>query len=368
MKVLSLLRELSPGRLRMRYKRTFGHGLTTAYYRDIVRWRILSTRPVAETTDNRCEVHAVTSRNDWLNLIWTLKTFYFYSERRYALCIHDDGTLAPKQLNHLRRHFPAARVIKRADADRTVAPLLADLPRSQAFRATNPLALKVFDTTAYLRSERMLLLDCDLLFFAAPTEVLRRVDDPTYSRNSFNSDWANGYSVGPEKVQERTGVILADRVNSGLGLVHKSSLDFGTFEEFLAIPGIMSHNWRIEQTLIALYSSRHGYEPLPGEYTVRLGPDDPAPPSAPLHQPDPPRDVFRRDSSAGWWRLWQPCEPRDEWIRRGCAETPDMSDTMNIALVAPDFPPEIGGMQTYSATRTGVGPPWSSGHGIHQGR
>jgi hypothetical protein len=32
-----------------------------------------------------CKLH--TSKNDWLNLVWTLKSFYISSGRRYALCI-----------------------------------------------------------------------------------------------------------------------------------------------------------------------------------------------------------------------------------------------------------------------------------------
>lgn len=265
-----------PGRLLLRYKQVFGNGWRAAYYQRIVSPRILGTPPVTGTVDSHCEVHAVTSGRDWLNLIWTLKTFYHYSRRHYALCIHDDGTLTSKELAALRGHFPQARVIVRAEADRVLAPVLADKPRSRAFRASNPLALKVFDTAAYLRSDRMLLLDCDLLFFRAPAELLRRVDDTSYRCNSFNADWANGYSVDPDTVRGHLDFTLAARVNSGLGLVHRKSLDLTAIETYLALPDILSHHWRVEQTLIALASSRHGYEPLPPEYDVRLGPDDPS--------------------------------------------------------------------------------------------
>jgi len=42
-------------------------------------------------------------------------------------------------------------------------------------------------------------------------------------------------------------------------------------EEFLGLPGIQDgHFWRIEQTIYALCSSRHGVELLPDEYTVYL--------------------------------------------------------------------------------------------------
>ncbi len=42
-------------------------------------------------------------------------------------------------------------------------------------------------------------------------------------------------------------------------------------EEFLQLPDLRNgHFWRVEQTLYALCSSRHGVELLPGEYTVSL--------------------------------------------------------------------------------------------------
>lgn len=272
---MSLLRELRPGRLYWRYKQRFGHGLLAAYYRDVVRWRILSTPPTTDTVDSRCEVHAVTSKSDWINLVWTLKSFYRFSDRRYSLCIHDDGTLSAKELQHLREHFPAARIIERSAADRVLAPLLADFPRSQALRASNPLSLKVFDTTAYLQSERMLLIDCDLLFFAAPTELLRRIDNEEYKLNCFNRDWGSGFSVTVETIEKHIGIRTVDRISTGLGLVHRSALDLAEFEKYLGIPGILSHPWRIEQTSLAIAFSRFGYEHLPEEYDVTLGPDDP---------------------------------------------------------------------------------------------
>src|SRR3954469_21217521 len=160
---------LTPGAIRLRFNQKFGHGLTVAWYRDVVRPRILSTPPVEDTTDRRCEIHALTSKNDWLNLIWTLKSFYAASGRRYALCIHEDGTLDSVALSSLQRHFPTARIIRRQEADQRLAHELREFPRSAQFRNVNLLSLKVFDFIAYLQADRMVLFDSDLLFFDEPT-------------------------------------------------------------------------------------------------------------------------------------------------------------------------------------------------------
>jgi hypothetical protein len=263
----------SPGALWLRLNEKFGHGLRVAWYRDIVRPRILATAPIENTADPRCEIHVLTSKQDWLNLVWTLKSFYVASGRRYALCIHEDGSLDDTELSALQRQFPAARIIRRSEADARLDKILRGYPRSLTFRSTNLLAPKIFDFIAFLESDRMALFDSDLLFFAKPTTYLERVDDPSYRCNTFNADYDTSYTVEPDAVRPRIGHDLLPRVNTGLGLLHRDSIRWDWTEEFLALPGILTGNfWRIEQTLFALCSSRYGVELLPDEYTLSLEP------------------------------------------------------------------------------------------------
>jgi hypothetical protein len=237
----------------------------------VVRPRILSTSPILDTTDKRCEIHVLTSKEDWLNLVWTLKSFYVASNRRYSLCIHEDGSLKAAECAVLREHFPAARIIRRDEADAKVVEALHDFPRSLQFRNGNLLAPKLFDFAIFLRSDRMALFDSDLLFFAEPKIYLQRIEDPSYRRNTFNADFGHAYTVDPDAVRPLIGHDLQRLVNSGLGLVHRGSIRWDWTEEFLALPGILAgHFWRIEQTLFALCSSRYGVELLPEEYTLRL--------------------------------------------------------------------------------------------------
>lgn len=261
---------VSIGKLLYNLNQRFEHGLDTAYYRDIVRPKILNAAPVTQTTDRTCEIHVFTCAKDWLNLIWALKSFYWAAKRQYALCIHDDGTLTPENRATLQHHFPNARIIDRPSADARVLAELTAYPRCLEFRQSNHLAPKVFDFASYLESDRMLLLDSDILFFAEPTELLHRIEDPDYSLNTVNGDVSSAYTVDPQVVKDKLGFEVIDRFNSGLGLIHKQSMRFDWIEEFLALPDIVGHFWRIEQTLYALFSSRFGAELLPSEYDVHL--------------------------------------------------------------------------------------------------
>jgi len=263
---------LTPGALWWRFRQRFDHGVRVAWYRDVVRPRILLTPPIEDTVDKRCEIHALTSKGDWLNLIWTLKSFYVASGRRYALCIHDDGSLGDAELATLSHHFPAARIIRRTDADAKLTYILRDFPRSLQFRKTNLFAPKLFDPIAFLESDRLALFDSDLLFFAKPTAYLQRLEDSQYRRNTFNADNEVSYTVDPEVVRDQIGHQLLPLVNAGLALIHRDSIRWEWIEEFLGLPGLLNgHFWRIEQTLHALCSSRFGVELLPDEYSVTLG-------------------------------------------------------------------------------------------------
>jgi hypothetical protein len=259
----------SLGRGLLFLRKKFGHGFRAAYYRDRVRPRILSTRPV-ECGDSTCEIHVLTSEADWLNLLWALKTFYFYSERRYGLCIHDDGSLSSDALRSLRFHFPGARIIDRKQADQSVGDALKAYPRCLRLRQTNHFGPKLMDFVHYLKGDRMMLIDSDILFFAAPRVLLERIENPAYKLNTVNPDVGSAYTVKAEDVKRICGIDLPSRFNSGLGLIHRESMRFDWIEEFLTLPGIDSHFWRIEQTTYALCSARYGVELLPEEYAVRF--------------------------------------------------------------------------------------------------
>jgi hypothetical protein len=264
---------ITPGALWLKYRQRFGHGLRVAWYRDVVRPRILSTAPIVDTADKRCEIHSLTSKEDWLNLIWALKSFYWMSGRRYSLCIHEDGSLDDRIIGLLHQHFPAARIIRRKDADARLTDALRPFPRSLEFRRTNLFGPKLFDFMTYLESERMALFDSDLMFFAEPTAYLQRVECQGYRKNTFSADCHDAYTVQPAEVLTRAGFELLPRMNAGFGLVHRNSICWDWTEEFLSLPGLLDgHPWRIEQTLYALCSSRFGAELLPDEYTVRLEP------------------------------------------------------------------------------------------------
>ncbi|MBM9594007.1 hypothetical protein [Roseitranquillus sediminis] len=241
------------------------------FHRDVVRPRILRTPPFSGTTDEAAEVHVLTSEKDWINTIWALRSFYAQVPRRYALAIHGDASLPAEAVEAFRRQFPDARVIEQRDVRDEVLDGLAAYPRCRHLRETNTLAIKSFDFIHTLRSERMILFDSDLLFFARPDAFLAYLQDEGRRVNTFNRDVGTAYAVDIETIRA-AGFAIEPEVNSGFGVVHRDSMRLDWMEEFLSeIPGLTEgHFWRIEQTLFALCASRFGVELLPEDYRVFL--------------------------------------------------------------------------------------------------
>jgi hypothetical protein len=301
------------GRLWYKLNVKFGHGLYTAWQRDVFRWRILKTEPVYGLTDGACEIHVLTCDRDWLDLIWCLKSFFAVCEYRFRVCIHEDGSVPAEGIAALRHHFPDARVISRRKADETMGPKLRSYSRCQALRNANVLSLKVFDFANYLESDRLLLLDCDILFFKCPTILLQRITDPYYVHNSLNRDWGMGYSVEPVVAEQALQFHVQPYISSGLGLMHRRSYELDWFEDWLGLPGMLSHSHRIEQTLVGLACSRFGHEFLPEDYDVKIARTKPS--EIVKHYTGPIRHLMYREGLNRTFPLVDPESGVRKWQR-----------------------------------------------------
>jgi aminoglycoside phosphotransferase len=116
----------------------------------------------------------------------------------------------------------------------------------------------------------VLLLDSDVLFFQSPQFLIEQASGRHLDYCWYNRDIESAYTVSFDRAATCAGVNLAARLNTGLALLRRDIFRLEWFEEFLAIPGILSHFWRTEQTLLALAGSRVGAQVLPPEYDVRL--------------------------------------------------------------------------------------------------
>ena len=243
------------------------------------RWRlwssILATRPVLtdEVEEGApVEVHLLCYRRDYLSALWALKSFYHFARVRYPLVIHVQGEAPRRVFERLRRHFPSARVVSQGEADAFVEGRLKErgLTRLADARRANPFMLKLTDFALLGGAVNLLTLDSDLVFFRRPSELLVAGREPLPS-SLFQRDPASAYNIDEERAHAELGVRLAPRVNTGVALYARQSLDLARCEEYLAHADVARSTGFIEQTLQALCASeqnRVAY--LPDAYLVSL--------------------------------------------------------------------------------------------------
>ena len=246
------------------------------YYNKIYRKRILFSKPIVCNNGSEFEVHIVTSEKGFLDAIWCLKTFYHYSGLRPKLVIHEDGTLSIDSIKTFLEHFVNCRVIRRKDADEDLKHFLADYKYSQKNRLNKDFfcALKLFDAFYYAETDKLLLLDSDILFFKKPNEIIKYIKE---GKPFFNSDCLNAYAKSISELNKIFGVNTLSMVNAGLMFLLKeyyiNNLDFIEYyfkrmEETAQNRDINRH----EQTLHALLLSKCGAIRLNENYQISKQP------------------------------------------------------------------------------------------------
>jgi hypothetical protein len=246
------------------------------------RWRlwsrVLSTPPIITEPvgqDAPVEVHVLCYGRDYLCALWALKSFYHFARVSYPLVIHVQGDVPRRVTARLHRHFPAARLILQAEADATVEAWLRSrgLLRVLAARQRTPFMLKLTDFPVMSESAHLLTLDSDVLFFRFPAELVMAARAPS-SITLFQRDPESTYNISEERALSQLGIRLAPKVNTGIMVFPRDSLDLIRCEEYLGDPDVARPSGWIEQTLHALCASEHGRVAyLPESYLVSLETD-----------------------------------------------------------------------------------------------
>jgi len=201
--------------------------------------------------------------------IWAIYSLIKFANGGIEVVIHDDGTLPEHARRQFRSYFPGVRIISIAEADSKVGTELKSYKRLMHLRKRLKHFHKLTDFPLFCTRQRMIVTDSDVLIFREPKQLLEGPAGP--ASHLFTRDLWSAYDIpcNPSILPP-----IADRINCGLGNVHRDSLDFDRMESFLALPGIDLDRcsiW-IEQTLWAMECAASGFEYLSGDYVITLGP------------------------------------------------------------------------------------------------
>jgi len=239
-------------------------------WRRILRTEAIQTDPVS--VKNAVEVHLLCHWRDYLPALWALKTFYWHAQVRYPLVIHTQGRMPLRAMRCLAVHFPNALIVDQTASDHLVENYLQEhkLARILAARRSNGFMLKLTDFILLGSSENLLTLDSDVLFFDEPVELLVGTDGPVL-QHWFQQDPASTYNVTETYARETLDVELQPRINTGIMLFARQREMLEYCDGLLADSRVAQSTGWTEQTLYALYASRHHRVAfLPPSYQLSL--------------------------------------------------------------------------------------------------
>ncbi|MBN1378514.1 MAG: hypothetical protein JXA04_04705 [Gammaproteobacteria bacterium] len=136
--------------------------------------KISKTLPIETNPDAKTEIHsAVPHRYLYAYLLAIKSLLYYHSD--LSIVVHDDGSLLDDDKRMIKFHLPHCKVIDRATADAEFDKL--NNPFLSQVRSSYTSYLKLFDSTLFNQSERIIILDTDTLFLKEPSAIIDWIEN-----------------------------------------------------------------------------------------------------------------------------------------------------------------------------------------------
>jgi hypothetical protein len=259
------------------FKNTYYGDIKYFYYKHLYINSILKTNSIFLNSECNLDLHTLTCQKDFINTIWSLKSFYNFAEIRPRLVVYNDGSLTNDSKKIFYDHFLNCEIIDREDFNYDMEKFLKSYKSCLKYVKFKSFycALKLFGPMFYTRSDYILYFDSDVLFFNKPSELLECIENRT---PFFMSDYQDAYSHSLEFLERMINFHIISKVNAGL--FHVAKRDFVDNMELVdsylrKVPEIGSNDRRVnrhEQTLVAILLSKANGVRLGHDYQISKQP------------------------------------------------------------------------------------------------
>lgn len=210
-------------------------------YFSYFKYRFLSSWILAKLPVCKCQqqddfsVHILCQEEDTTMVEWSIRSFLKYSGLCPRIIVHDDGTMTEKSARLLESRFNNLKVITKLEA----GSLLEQHPQFKGkikdfSKNGHKVMIQLIDIFLLSNTDKIMLLDGDVLFFKKPEEVINFVKensncDALISRQYGAYDLkVDDYYLNKYKLTEKE----AGFMNPGIILFNKSSISMERFIEF----------------------------------------------------------------------------------------------------------------------------------------
>ncbi|MEK7076224.1 MAG: hypothetical protein AAB941_00990 [Patescibacteria group bacterium] len=124
------------------------------------------------------EIHMLCQKKDADMLAWSLMSFINTSGICPRVVVHDDGSFDQGTKKKLEDKFPELRVLSLEKADKLINNMTGLSPKLLEHRNHgHKLIYKLVDIFLLSRTEKVMVLDSDVLFFNRPEEILKFINE-----------------------------------------------------------------------------------------------------------------------------------------------------------------------------------------------
>jgi hypothetical protein len=271
-----LMQRLRIGAFALRLHRAYRFGLKAelSVWLAKRRWLKASHLPPLSSGEGSIDCFMLLHEPRFWEGVWSLHSFRrLFGPSR--LVVLSDGSLKEGSIRTLERLFPGISIPDVRANDARIDAYLehAGLPLCREWRGRFIFFRKLVDPLVLAKSDKIVLLDSDILHFGAPREIQDWAANPDAVRYIADVE-RHSYCAAPEVLCELCGSPLPEYFCAGYLCLPKLTVDLARIERYLAsdvfeqqrAEGKFSHV--AEQTLFAMESAFTGARMLPPSYAT----------------------------------------------------------------------------------------------------
>lgn len=242
-------------------------------------WLIPSLEPLTAARRDDVEIRVLCQKKDLWMLVWSLRSFLFYSQIQPHIFVHDDGSLDQESAKLLEAKFPGLMVITQKMADEFIAAQSNISDQVRGFRNNgHKLIYKLVDIFLMSQAEKVIVLDSDILFFNKPTELIEFINKTRPDLDALISRHDGDYDLKLTKSYIEKYNLAAkgtSHMNSGLIIFKRAKLHTQNLNEYFENTLRATSDYFVEMTGWASLISQLSFKFLPPErYKIKGPPDE----------------------------------------------------------------------------------------------
>lgn len=244
------------------------------------RWLMGKVEPIIYQPDSDFELHVLICKKDLWMLIWSLKSFLFFSELIPRIVLHEDGTLDNDSIKKIKTIFPKAEIIERAEAEHLLKQLPEYNKTIKKFRERgHAMILKLVDILFLSSGKYIMTLDSDILFFKTPRLISDFVNGKLpYDAMISGVPGKGGFKIAVDQTYIKKHKLDLDRLsamNAGLVVLRKNALNYDKLAEYFDHVKLPVEDYFVEMTGWCCLISQLNYLLLPPDKYILKGKIEP---------------------------------------------------------------------------------------------